>query len=187
MEAVMIFRLKDGFFGTALAMAVILFVCEFAAAQDIKTNFVPGTDFSKYKTYKWVNIAGGEKPNQIVDQQITSAIDAALASKGLTKTDDDKADMYVGYQVSITQQQQWNAYGMGGGWRMGGGMATATSSTIQTGTLGLDFYDPSPQQLIWRGQATKTLNPSKDPEKNQERLNKAAMKLLKDFPPKSGK
>jgi hypothetical protein len=62
MEAVMIFRLKNGVFGTALAMAVILFGCEFAAAQDIKTNYVPGTDFSKYKTYKWVNIAGPRSP-----------------------------------------------------------------------------------------------------------------------------
>jgi hypothetical protein len=70
---------------------------------------------------------------------------------------------------------------------MGGGMATLSSSTIQIGTLGLDFYDPSPQTLLWRGQATKTLNPSKDPNKNQERLNKAMAKLLKDFPPKSGK
>jgi hypothetical protein len=60
-------------------------------------------------------------------------------------------------------------------------MATATSSTIQVGTLGLDFHDPQPKQLIWRGEATKTLNPSKDPEKNQERLNKAVAKLLKDF------
>ena len=67
------------------------------------------------------------------------------------------------------------------------GSFAATSSTIQIGTLGLDFYDPSPQQLIWRGQATKTFNPRKDPEKNQERLNQAAMKLLKNFPPKSGK
>jgi len=90
----------------------------------------------------------------------------------------------VGYQLSITQEEQWNAYGTGGGWRYRGGMATATSTTIQIGTLGLDFYDPSPQQLLWRGQASKTLNPSKDPKKNQERLNKGVAKLLKNFPPK---
>ena len=70
------------------------------------------------------------------------------------------------------------------GW---GGMATVRSSTIQVGTLGLDFYEPAPKQLIWRGQATKTLNPSKDPKKNQERLNKAIAKLLKGFSPKPGK
>jgi hypothetical protein len=66
-------------------------------------------------------------------------------------------------------------------------MAGATSSMIDIGTMGLDFYDPQPKQLIWRGEATKTLNPSKDPQKNQERLNKAVAKLLNDFPPKPGK
>jgi hypothetical protein len=39
------------------------------------------------------------------------------------------------------------------------------------------------QQLIWRGQTTKTLNPSNDQLKDMERLNKAMAKLLKHFPP----
>ena len=180
----MICRLKGGVPEITLRIGLVLLVCGFVAAQDIKTNYVPGTDFSKYKTYKWVNIEGGEQPDQIVQQQIKQAVDATLASKGMTKTDDDMAAMYVGYQVSVTQERQWNAYGMGGGPRWGGGMGTATSSTIQIGTLGLDFYDSVKKQLVWRGQATKTLNPSKDPNKNQDRLNKAVAKLLKDFPPK---
>jgi len=166
-------------------IALVMLACGFVAAQDIKTNYMPGTDFSKYKTYKWVVIPGAEQANQILDQQIRLAVDTSLVAKGLIKTEDDKADLYVAYQVSITQQEQWNAYGSGGGWRFGGGVvATVTSTTIQVGTLGLDFYDPSPQQLLWRGQASKTLNPSKDPKKNQKRLNKAVAKLLKNFPPK---
>ena len=183
----MICRLKSVIAGIALQVGLVLLVCGFMAAQDIKTNYMPGTNFSKYKTYKWVNIEGSEQPDQMLDQQIKQAVDAQLASKGMTKTDDEKADMYVGSQVSISQERQWNAYGTGGGWRFGGGMATATSSTIEIGTLGLDFYDPATKQMLWRGQATKTLNPSKDAQKNQDRLNKAVAKLLKDFPPKPGK
>ena len=176
-------RMKGGMVRIGLGMGLALVVCGFMAAQEIRTNYMPGTDFSKYKTYKWVNIDGGEQPDQIVAQQIKMAVDNQLALKGLTKTDGETADLYVGFQVSINQQREWNAYGTGGGWRFGGGMATATSSTIQIGTLGLDFYDPASKELLWRGQATKTLNPSKDPQKNQERLNKAVAKLLKGFPP----
>jgi hypothetical protein len=183
----MLCRLKSGIVESASCVGLVLLVCGFMAAQDVKTNYMPGSDFSKYKTYKWVDIVGAEQPDQILQQQIKQAVDSQLASKGLTKTDDDKADLNVGYQVSITQQRQWNANSMGGGPRWGGGMGTATSSTIQIGTLGLDFYDSAAKQLVWRGQATKTLNPSKDPNKNQERLNKAVAKLLKDFPPKPGK
>jgi hypothetical protein len=154
------------------------------AAQDVKYNFMPGTDFSKFHTYKWVNIEGGAHPNQIVDAQIKQSVDSQLASKGLTKTDSDKADLYVGYQVAVDQQKQWNAYGMGGGLRWGGGMASATSSTINVGTLVLDMYDPTTKQLVWTGNATKTLDPSSNQEKNQKNLNKAMEKLLKNYPPK---
>src|SRR5215469_8734246 len=69
------------------------------SAQDVTYNFMPGTDFSKFHTYKWVNIEGGAHPNQIIDAQIKQSVDSQLASKGLTKTDADNADLYVGYQV----------------------------------------------------------------------------------------
>jgi len=163
-------------------MIGIAMVCA-ALAQDVRTNFMPGTDFSKFHTYKWVNIEGGAHPNQIVDQEIKQAIDSQLAAKGLTKTEADQADLYVGYQTAVNQEKQWNSYGMGGGVRWGG-MATATSSTISNGTLVVDMYDPSNKQLVWTGAATKTLDPSSNPEKNQKNLDKAVARLLKSFPPK---
>ena len=83
-------------------------------AQDVTTNAMPGADFSKYHTYKWVTIEGAVQPNQIVDAQIKQSIDSQLAAKGLTKTDGDKADLLIGYQISIDPEKQWNAYGTGG-------------------------------------------------------------------------
>jgi len=165
-------------------MVLLLLAAGILCAQDVKYNFMPGTDFSKYHTYKWVSIEGGAHPNQIVDAQIKQSVDSQLASKGLTKTDNDKADLYVGYQIAVDQEKQWNAYGMGGGLRWGGGMATASSSTINVGTLVLDMYDPSTKQLVWTGNATKTIDPSSNQEKNQKSLDKAMQKLLKNYPPK---
>jgi len=167
-----------------IALLALVVSCSAGLAQDVTSNSMPGTDFTKYHTYKWVTIEGATYPNQIVDAQIKDAIDSQLAAKGLTKTTDEKADLYVGYQVSINQQTQWNAYGMGGGLRWGGGMATAQSATINIGTLVLDMYDPSTKQLVWTGRATKTLDPSANQEKKQKNLNKAMQKLLKNFPPK---
>jgi hypothetical protein len=166
----------------SMALAVALMACVVTAGQDVHYNFMPGTDFSKYHTYKWVTIEGGAHPNQIVDAEIKQAVDSQLASKGLTKTDSDKADLYIGYQTAVDQQKQWNAYGMGGGLRWGG-MASATSSTINVGSLVLDMYDPSTKQLVWTGTATKTIDPSSNQEKNQKNLDKAMQKLLKNYPP----
>ena len=72
---------------------------------------------------------------------------------------------------------------MGGGSRWGGGMATATSSTIDIGSLVVDMYDPSTKQLVWTGTATKTIDPSSNQEKNEKNLDKAMAKLFKNYPP----
>jgi hypothetical protein len=170
-------------FSIAIFVTLVLSATGRLAAQDVKYNFMPGTDFSKFHTYKWVNVAGGAHPNQIIDAEIKQAVDAQLASKGLTKTEDERADLYVGYQIAVDQEKQWNAYGMGGGVRWGG-MGTATSSTINVGTLVVDMYDPTTKQLVWTGNATKTMDPSSNQEKNQKHLDKAVEKLLKNFPPK---
>lgn len=170
-------------FRISIVLSVAMMVCMVASGQDVRYNFMPGTDFSKYHTYKWVTIEGGAHPNQIMDAEIKQAVDGQLAAKGMTKTDSDKADLYVGYQVAVDQEKQWNGYGMGGGLRWGG-MATATSSTINVGALVIDMYDPTSKQLVWTGTAQKTLDPSSNQEKNMKNLNKAMAKLLKNYPPK---
>jgi hypothetical protein len=98
------------------AAAMLLLWSASAIAQDVKYNFMPGTDFSKYKTYKWVRIPKAEYPNQILDEQIMRSIDAQLTLKGLSKTEDDNPDLYVAYQAAVKQEQQWNSYSndMGG-------------------------------------------------------------------------
>lgn len=173
--------------GAALAvLAMLALGAGVAPAQDVNVNYMPGKDFSGYKTYTWVEIEGAEKPDAIVDGQIKAAIDKALAAKGLTKATGDQADLFIGYQVAVNQERQWNTYSMGGpySYRWGGGMGTATSSTIHIGTVALDMYDAAAKELVWKGQASKTLSGEKNPEKRQKNIDKAMAKLLKDFPPK---
>lgn len=158
-------------------------------AQDVTYNFDQAADFAKYKTYKWVDIKGAVHPDQIVDKQIRSTIDSQLAAKGLSKTDGDKAELYISYQIAVSQEKQIDSYNMGGaGWgygpRWGGGMQTATTSTINIGTLILDMYDPGTKQLVWRGRASKTIDANAKPDKRQKNLEKGMAKLLKNYPPK---
>jgi hypothetical protein len=133
----------------AIATALTL-VSATAHAQDVGYNFMPGTDFAKFKSYRWVKVEGVQYPDDITDAQIKQAIDAQMASKGLTKTDAEGADVYIGYRVALDQEKQLNAYTSGGyggwgwggpyrGYGYGGGMTTATTSTITVGTLSLDM------------------------------------------------
>ena len=47
----------------ALLVVMALLGVRAAAAQDVRYNFDNTADFSKYKTYKWVEIKGADKPN----------------------------------------------------------------------------------------------------------------------------
>jgi hypothetical protein len=179
-------------------MALSLMIVSSALCQDVRYNFDKSADFSKFKTYKWVAIKDAQKVDDLVDKQIKDTIDAELAKKGLTRVDADNADLFIGYQPAIGQEKQLTSFssgmggpgwgyggGWGGGWYGGGGMSTTTAqtSTIYTGQLALDMYNPSDKDLVWRGVVSKTLDPKAKPDKRQKNMNKAVAKLLKNYPP----
>ncbi|HUL36005.1 MAG TPA: DUF4136 domain-containing protein [Candidatus Eisenbacteria bacterium] len=172
---------------TLLSMALLTLAFALTAgmafAQDVSSNYMPGTDFSKYKTYRWGSIKDAVHPNQIVDAEIKQSVDQQLAAKGFTKVDGESSDLIVAYQTAIGHEREWTGYGMGGGIRFGG-MGTATSQTISVGTIVLDFYDPGAKKLVWQGRATKSIDSGASQEKTQKNLDKAMAKLLKKFPPK---
>jgi Domain of unknown function (DUF4136) len=108
-------------------------------------------------------------------------VDSQLESKGMTKTDSDKADLYIGYQTAVNQETQWDVWGSRA---FGMGSGSWTSSTISVGTLVLDMYDPGTKQVVWTGSATKTIDTGSNHEKHMKNLDKAMAKLLKNYPPK---
>ena len=177
-----------------LTTAFLLLSVSAALAQDVRYDFDKEKDFSKYKTYKWVAIKGADRPDDLMSKRITATIDAELATKGMTKTEADTADLYIGYQTAIGQEKEFTSYntgwgygpGWGGGWYGGGGMSTTygSTSTVYVGQLDVSMYDPAQKQLVWRGVATKTLDPKAKPEKKEKNITKAVAKLLKNFPPK---
>lgn len=182
-----------------LTFALLLFGTSAAVAQDVRYDFDKDKDFSKYKTYKWVTIKGADQPDDLTARQLVATLDAELAKKGLTKTESESADLYIGYQTALTTEKQYTSYntgwgygpGWGGGWYGYGGMATSTTygstSTVYVGQLDLSMYDPAQKQLVWRGVATKTLDPKAKPDKKQKNITKAVEKLLKNYPPKPKK
>jgi hypothetical protein len=177
-----------------IVVVMLAFGISAAWAQDVRYNFAKDAKFSDYKTYKWVDLKGADHPNQIVEDKIKAAIDSQLATKGLTKTDSDDADLYVGTQTAIGTEKQFTSFssgwgngpGWGGGW-YGGGMSSTTTtgstSTIYIGQLGLDMYESKGKDLVWRGTASKTINPKAKPDKQDKNIQKAVAKLLKNYPP----
>ena len=168
-----------------------------AGAQDVRYNFDKDANFSSFKTYKWVTLKGAQALSDLADRQIKAAVDAELAKKGLTKSDTDNADLYIGYQAAVGQEKQYTSFDTGwgygpgwygGGWYGGGGgMSSGTTSTIYIGQLALDMYASQAKQLVWRGVASKTIDTEAKPEKQQKNLAKAVAKMLKKYPPEEKK
>ena len=123
-----------------------------------------------------------------MDAQIKQSFDTQLAARGLKKTD-GTADLNVDYQTAVSQQETWVAYE---DWTAGAGAGCGVSRLpqhkqviVDVGTLCLDMYDTAAKQLVWTGSASKTLDPKSSSEDRQKNVNKAAKRLLENFPPRS--
>lgn len=155
-------------------------------AQSVTYTFDKAAEFAKYKTYKWVSIQGAQQLDELTHDQLLGALDMGLAKKGLTKSQADSADLYIGYQVAGHKDKPLKdpnvgiAYGSGGS---GSAATTGTATLVHSGQLVLDIYDSSNQHLVWRGIASNFVDEAAGPAKKQKQMDKAAEKLLRNYPP----
>jgi len=125
----------------------------------------------------------------LLDQDIKRAVDAQLVQKGLRRVEKN-GDLQVSYQAAVNNELNVNLLGSawgGSGTGFWDGSVQGQTSTIPVGTLLVGLYDPARKQLIWRGDATKSIDLKKDPDKNYNNLQKAMAKLFKNYPPGSNK
>jgi hypothetical protein len=179
-----------------LPLVLCLAAASNALAQDVRYNFDKTANFAAFKTYKWVAIKGATQLSDLVDKQIKAAVDAELTTKGLTRTEAETADLFIGYQAAVGQEKEYTSFDTGWGYGPGyagrgwygggggGGMTSGQTSTIYVGQLALDMYAPAPKTLVWRGAACKTLDTEAKPDKQEKNLKKAVAKMLKNYPPK---
>ena len=134
-----------------------------ALSQEVHYNFDSSADFSKFKTYKWITLKSEAPIDKLTDEQIKATLDAGLARKGLTKVDTDRTDLFIGYQTTEHINQQFG--GRDFPWSVGSGWNGRSDSirTVYKGELAVDMYDSANQHLIWRGVASKSLDPKAPP------------------------
>ncbi len=177
-----------------LFLATLFFAVSSAVSQYVSYNFDKSTDFLKFKTYTWVPNKESAPADEPMDKQIKETVESEFARKGLTKTDAESADLYVGYQAGVGTEKQfarcnarWACFsGMyaSGCFSLGGTFITrAETIMIDKGELLLHMYDQQNREIVWCGVASKTLDPKAQAEKQQENLQKAVAKLLKHYPP----
>jgi hypothetical protein len=171
-------------------VAALLLVPVLALAQKVSYDFNKSSNFASFKTYAMKD--GTKVGQQLIDDRITAAIDAAMAAKGFTKSDNDP-DVFVVYHVAFDKEKDISTYSSGYaggygayGWGYGAGMGTTTTQVrdILVGTMVIDMADAKSKQLVWRGMGVKEVDTQAKPEKRDKSITNAVNKIFKNYPPK---
>jgi Domain of unknown function (DUF4136) len=169
-------------------MAIALVCATTSVAQQVKTDYDRGADFSQYKTYSWEQV---QTQNPLWVDRIQAAVNSALAAKGWTQVDSGGTVSIIAMGMTKSHRTLNTYYdSLGGGWgwqrRFGdwgesSGESTTTEDTYQVGTLVVDLFDSSTKKLIWRGSLSDVL--SDKSTQNIRNLDKGVVKLFHHFPP----
>ena len=168
------------------------------AGQPVTTDYSPATSFSQYKTFALV-APPDTAAEQLLDQRVRSSVQSQLDAKGLTQTDREKADLYVGYGVvdktHTAIYDDDNGWGWGGarwGWRyhrFGIAWPMHVQREIETytdGTVVVNLVDAKTKQIVWEGQVDNVLNlPVSNPLRATKDIDAAVGKLFAKYPPQS--
>lgn len=177
------------------AVVVLLSAC--AVSPYVTTDFDSSFDFSRLKTYAWIQAGIQEKVSTLDNRRETNAIETILNRKGFSKaTSMDQADFLLKVHTVTDRKTNINHYdrfyhnwGYYPHFHHGFYGWPHNSSTVireyKVGTLILDIVDPVKKQVIWRGTVAKSLGIYR--ERTPEERNTIALlnaeHLLAGFPP----
>jgi len=168
-----------------------------AFAQKVHVQFEKGSDFSKFKTYMWLE--SKHPAGEFWAKQVVSAIDRQLTGKGLKRVDESTSpDLEVVYNSGVRERTIVEGYDYGFAyleylysrhgplWLFWPRELSSWSRAVEKkGNLVVDLVDATRKEMVWRGVATDTLS---DKTKTDERkLNKAIKKMFKKYPPKKAR
>jgi hypothetical protein len=173
----------------AVAAAAFLVGC---SSYDIKYDYDVDSNFSAFKTYRWIprpsssgatSARTAVQSNTLLDKRIRSAVDAQMAAKGFTQSEDNP-DVLVVYHTGMQDKvdvTDWGYTYAGSYW---GGVGRSVDVYSYTeGTLIVDLVQASSHELVWRGSATGVVEPGRTPEQIEARLNDVVGRIFANYPP----
>ena len=176
-------------FAAPLLLTPLLGAC--AAGISYNHDYDPSANFTQLRSYIWAQAQAGSEPrgvSPLIERRVVAAIDSQLAAKGYTLSNSGEGDFAVNFEITISQETNYNTYytGMGyyGGWYGGMGMASSSTyaTTTNNGTLIVDIFDTRSRNLIWRGTAQGTVEPDASMEQKEIRIHEAVAGVLQPFP-----
>ncbi|MCW9013713.1 MAG: DUF4136 domain-containing protein [Gammaproteobacteria bacterium] len=181
-----------------VVLIISISITSACSTLSVHYDYDTNKNFSTIRTYNWLPFPRDADIDELNKARFINAIDADLASKGLTKNS-SQPDFEIATHVGKEDKVDISTWGYtyapytvyrGYGYRYpeaSFGYSTGGINTYhyQEGTLILDFIDARTKKLFWRATAKDTINPASTPEKQTAKINNAVKTILENFPPKS--
>ena len=183
-----------------LLIVISLLAASFGCSPRVAVDSSSQADFSKYKTFAWMDsdVKAGQNPlyyNQLATESVENTMSDVLRQKGLTESN-SQPDLIIGYHFFVENKTRtvanpsspfygpylgwgrWGYRGWGPGW-WGWGGTQYTQEQYQAGTLVVDMVDARTHKLVWRGSVQ---NAVADPSRITAQLTKEAERIVEKFP-----
>jgi Domain of unknown function (DUF4136) len=181
-----------------LALGMGLILAAGCAGQQVTTDYSPATSFSQFRTFALVSSPDTVAAQQLLDQRVSNAVQAQLTGKGLTATDRQDADLFVGYgMVDKTHREVYtdrDGWGWGGGWgwryyRWGVAWPMTVQRRVETytdGTVVVNLIDAKTKKVVWEGEIADAVSlPVGNPVGATKQIDGAVAKLFAKYPPQT--
>jgi hypothetical protein len=156
-----------------LGLALVVCVAFVALApQQVAVDWLPGTEFSRFKTYIW-RLSPQPVRDVTWNGRIISNVDAQLSAKGLKKVGPDgNPDLVVLYIAGKTPSINLTPDSPSGG-----------IQKVEQNEASLKVYleDPRLPGVVWCALGTDALADTSD--KNLSKLEKLVQEMFKNYPP----
>ncbi|WP_259015134.1 DUF4136 domain-containing protein [Emticicia fluvialis] len=166
------------------------------ADAQVITHKDPSADFSKFRTFAWVEPdIRTNNPlynNELVSKKIQTDVDQALLSKGLS-IDTSQPDLLLRFHTNA-EKETTRGFSYGGAYPMIGytrigrfivpynmgywGGGYSSPYTYTEGTLVIDAIDAKTNKLVWQGSISSAINN----QKLDRQIEKGVAKIMKKYP-----
>jgi hypothetical protein len=182
-----------------LSLATLL-IGAMAFAANVETDYDVQYEFGNARYYQWSEQSDNidEAYSALPRDNLKLGLEQTLDQTLVMASGEHKPDLLVRYYVrdveKLVDDRPRVGIGMGGGSGgygdsySGGGISFSFplggNDLDRQAQLVIDFLEPGSQRLLWRGSLLTGMSSSSS-QVNERQLNKAALEILKRFPPKN--